>query len=261
MANSRNQSSLNPPMGECRIPARTCGPLGVWDQADPNVTTLLGDTPGSLGCNDYAGLGLLPQSSTPMLSCFCVASDGVPLAKAVRADSTAVADRKLAGEFSVSTEAINLLKAVETLRLKPYDDQTSTNIKNWVEGATIGYGHLIKKGDWDRYKDGITETCASDLFNGDLGPFVATVRSSITAKVTQNEFDALVILAYNIGSPAFSESSVVQLVNDPKAKTGYKDLESAWKAWDKSQGKVMKGLENRRQCEWNIYTQAIYQRW
>jgi putative chitinase len=54
VANSRICGSLNPPMGMVTVPARTCGPLGYNDQADPDVTSLLGDTPGSLGINDYA---------------------------------------------------------------------------------------------------------------------------------------------------------------------------------------------------------------
>lgn len=259
MAGSRLQCSLNPPMGECMIPARTCGPLGVLDQADPNVTTLLGDTPGSLGCNDYASIGLIPGASQRDPN-FSTAPDGVALAPAVTPD-TNIPARKPASDFSMSAAAMTLLKDVETLRVKPYDDQTSKVISVWVEGATIGYGHLIQKSDWDTYKNGITEADASTLFNSDMKPFVTTVQSSVTAKVTQNEFDAMVILAYNIGPGSFSGSSVVSLVNDPKAKTQYTDLEAAWKAWNKSQGKVMKGLDSRRQCEWNVYSKAIYKRW
>ena len=168
---------------------------------------------------------------------------------------------KAASSFSLSADATTLLKEVETLHLKPYDDQTSKDITDWVKGATIGYGHLIAKGDWDSYKNGITETQADTLFDADLAPFVSAVGDAITVHITQNQFDALVILAYNIGGPSFSGSSVVKLVNDPNAKTSYSSLESAWKAWNKSQGKVMKGLENRRQCEWNIYSQAVYKRW
>jgi uncharacterized membrane protein YgcG len=36
------------------VPARTCGPLGINDQGDPRVWSLMGDTPGALGINDYA---------------------------------------------------------------------------------------------------------------------------------------------------------------------------------------------------------------
>lgn len=37
-------------------------------------------------------------------------------------------------------------------------------------------------------------------------------------------------------------------VNDRKAVTGHVNLEAAWKVWNKSQGKVMKGLTKRRAC-------------
>lgn len=71
----------------------------------------------------------------------------------------------------------------------------------------------------------------------------------------------VVILAFNIDQQGFKTSSVAKLVNDPSALTGHANLEAAWKAWNKSQGKVMKGLNNRRACEWNIYTSALYERW
>ena len=38
----------------------------------------------------------------------------------------------------------------------------------------------------------------------------------------------------------------------------YPTLESAWKAWNRSQGKTSNGLINRRQNEWNMYNQGIY---
>lgn len=170
-------------------------------------------------------------------------------------------DRKNASELNISEQVLTLLKQIETLRLKPYDDQTGKETKVWTEGATIGYGHLIKKAEWNTYKDGILEFAANTLFQQDLSPFVTVIRSNITAKLNKNEFDALVMLAFNIGSVGFKGSSVAKLVNDAKAKTSYENLEAAWKSWNKSQGKVMKGLENRRLCEWKVYSQGIYERW
>lgn len=52
MANSRKPGPLQSPSGTSVIPARTPGPMGMFDQGDPNVTTALGDTPGPLGHND-----------------------------------------------------------------------------------------------------------------------------------------------------------------------------------------------------------------
>lgn len=45
----------------------------------------------------------------------------------------------------LSQSGKDFLKGVESLRLKPYDDQTSKEITSYVQGATIGYGHLIRK--------------------------------------------------------------------------------------------------------------------
>lgn len=166
-----------------------------------------------------------------------------------------------APRMSLSPAGRQLLREVEALFLYTYDDQTSKRTSVWVPGATIGYGHLIPKGQWDSYKNGITQGEAEALLDQDLAPFEAAVNAALSVKVQQNQFDALTILAFNIGAGSLARSSVIKLVNDPAARTSYKNLEAAWKSWNKSQGKVMKGLDNRRQAEWNIYSQGIYKRW
>lgn len=163
--------------------------------------------------------------------------------------------------LTLSARGVSLLKAIEDLALKPYDDQTGKDITDWVKGATIGYGHLIASSDWEKYKNGISEASASSLFSSDLAPFIRSVQSKVTASLKQNEFDALVILAFNIGDFNFSTSSVLKLVNDPTVITSYSNLEAAWKAWNKSQGKEVRGLNNRRQAEWDIYNKNIYKQW
>jgi type VI secretion system secreted protein VgrG len=130
-----------------------------------------------------------------------------------------------------------------------------------VKGATIGYGHLIRKKDWPRFRDGITQEEADLLFQADIGPYVDKVNEVITADLKQHEFDALVIFAYNIGEEGFATSSAAKLVNDPDASTPYPDLESAWKAWNQSQGKINRGLINRRAAEWDMYSRNIYRYW
>ncbi|MFZ1986720.1 MAG: lysozyme, partial [Desulfatitalea sp.] len=147
---------------------------------------------------------------------------------------------------ALSAKGIDLLKSIEELSTKPYDDQTGKAITNWVKGATIGYGHLIAKAEWETYKNGITESQALMLFKSDLAPYEKTVKTLVNLPLLQNQFDALVILAYNIGHSAFATSSVLKLVNDSAAATPYPSLEEAWLAWNTSQGKTMKGLTNRR---------------
>jgi len=168
---------------------------------------------------------------------------------------------KPAASFSLSTEAIDLLKAIEGLTTKPYDDQTGKDISRWVKGATIGYGHLITRRDWGKYKNGITRKQALALFEEDLAPYADKVKTSVIARIKQQEFDALVFLTFNIGLTAFGKSSVLKLVNNPVAKTPYTSLEKAWLAWNKSQGKYNRGLANRRKAEWNIYSKNVYEKW
>ncbi len=165
---------------------------------------------------------------------------------------------KPASTFGFSDKGIDLLKSIEQLSTTPYDDQTGKDITAWVEGATIGYGHLISNIEWPKYKNGITRGQALSLFNDDLIPYVNTVKTKVTASITQNEFDAMVILAFNIGQRAFTNSSVLKMVNNPNVKTTYQNLEDAWKAWNKSQGVINNGLINRRQAEWDIYSKGIY---
>jgi lysozyme len=176
-------------------------------------------------------------------------------------NTTAAIQRQLASGWFFSQAGMNLLEEAESLSLQPYDDQTGKPTTVWVPGATIGYGHLITQNEWSTYENGFQQADAESLLGHDLAACVAAVRSVITAPVSQNEFDAMVILTFNIGVPAFTTSSVSKLVNNPSAASAYPNLEAAWKAWDRSQGKVMAGLDRRRQCEWDVYANDLYRSW
>ncbi len=124
-------------------------------------------------------------------------------------------------------------------------------------GATIGYGHLIKP--CEDFRDGITEATATELLRRDIAVAERAVRDNITAPLSQNQYDALVALAYNIGVGAFAGSTVVRYVNNPDfISSRYPTLESAWRAWNRTQGKVSKGLIKRRDAEWRLFQNADY---
>nr|WP_251814070.1 hypothetical protein [Campylobacter jejuni] len=76
----------------------------------------------------------------------------------------------------LSNDGQNLLKNIEKLRLKPYNDQNGKEITSYVKGTTIGYGHLIGQNEWDLYKNGITLQEADKLFKSDLLPFENAVK-------------------------------------------------------------------------------------
>ena len=161
-----------------------------------------------------------------------------------------------------SDKALNLLKYVEELNLFPYDDQTGAAITTWCSGATIGYGHWISVDEWPHFCDGITKEDAEVLFLQDLSPTVVCIESNVHVPLDQNQFDALLILVFNIGVGSFRRSSLLKLINNPYCSgSNYPTKELAWKAFKKKDGVVNKGLENRRACEWNIWDRNIYKKW
>jgi GH24 family phage-related lysozyme (muramidase) len=158
-----------------------------------------------------------------------------------------------------SDKAMDLLKGIERLSLVPYDDQTGDQIDEWCPGATIGYGHLIRQGEWSQWGREITEEEAEELFLLDAEPMIYAVDISIQKDMEQCQFDACVILAFNIGAHGFATSSVAKILNGEH--THYQSLDEAWLAWNKSQGQVNEGLNNRRLCELRIFHDGIYERW
>ena len=165
-----------------------------------------------------------------------------------------------ASNMKISDNGINMLKRFEGsvkigVRHVIYDDKTGRPVNSDKElpaGATIGYGHLIKS-DED-FKHGITERQATEILRSDISTAERAIKDNITIPLSQNQYDALVSLAYNIGAKNFANSTVVKYVNDSNYhNTKYPTLESAWMAWNKSGGREMAGLTNRRQQEFNLF--------
>jgi len=167
--------------------------------------------------------------------------------------------------MQISDNGLNKLKQMEGAvkiagRHVIYDDATGRPIAPNAplpRGATIGYGHLIKSGE--NFTAGLTERAATELLRQDVRTAQRVVQNRITANLAQNQYDALVMLAYNIGAKNFSESTVVKYINNPGFHSAmYPNLESAWRAWNRYNGVVSNGLINRRQYEWNIYIHGTY---
>lgn len=111
---------------------------------------------------------------------------------------------------------------------------------------TIGYGHTggVKKGDV------ITETEAVELFDKDCDWAENAVNKALLGyDLTQNQFDALVSLTYNIGVEGFTNSTVVKRI-----KAGnYTGAAEAITWWNKIKGKVSRGLVARRNREKELF--------
>ena len=140
--------------------------------------------------------------------------------------------------MSVSNKGVDLICEFEGKRLAAYDDGVGV----W----TIGFG-TIKYPDGNRVKkgDACTLEQAKEYMRHDLIEFEHTVNSSVKVPLNQNQFDALVSLAYNIGSNAFKSSTLVKKLN-----TGdYRGASDQFNVWINAGGKRMQGLVNRRDRE------------
>ena len=140
--------------------------------------------------------------------------------------------------MSVSNKGVDLICEFEGEQLIAYDDGVGV----W----TIGFG-TIKYPNGVRVKKGDTCTLeqAKDYMRHDLIEFEHTVNSSVKVPLNQNQFDALVSLAYNIGSNAFKSSTLVKKLN-----TGdYQGAADQFDVWVNGGGKRIQGLVNRRDRE------------
>jgi lysozyme len=133
---------------------------------------------------------------------------------------------------TLSPAGLDALKAREGFSATPYADH---------KGRSIGYGHLMSV--FESYTS-ITREKAEELLASDVAWAVDAVNESISAPLTQSQFDALVSLAYNIGAGAFKRSTLVKRINayDPGAVAEFA-------RWNKASGQVHAGLVARRAAE------------
>lgn len=119
--------------------------------------------------------------------------------------------------MNTSLRGIDLIKRHEGLRLRRYKDAAGY--------ATIGYGHLLKRGEDYGV---ITEAEADALLAKDIQAAEAVVRRATAAELEQYEFDALVSLAFNLPA-AFKEGTNLHKKLNNRAK--YKTAVSEFGRW------------------------------
>ncbi|WP_313564406.1 lysozyme [Acinetobacter sp.] len=145
-------------------------------------------------------------------------------------------------EMHISPSGVDLIRNFESLRLNAYDDGVGV----W----TIGFG-TTKYPNGIRVKKGDTCTLeqAKAYKQNDLKSFEQTVNNTVKVPLNQNQFDALVSLAYNIGSTAFKNSTLVRQLNEGN----YKAAANQFNVWVNAGGKRMQGLVNRRAAERTLF--------
>lgn len=113
---------------------------------------------------------------------------------------------------------------------------------------TVGWGHVVLPQDQLKLGDKITEARATAFLMADI---VETERgiSSAMAKdhvvLTQNQFDALVSFAYNVGLGNLLSSTLWHKIK----VADYDGAAAQFDRWVYANGKVLRGLINRRKAE------------
>lgn len=145
-------------------------------------------------------------------------------------------------KYLLSDNGMKLLEQFEGLRLESYLDSAGI--------YTIGFG-TIKYPDGSKVKKGdkITKSQAKEYKLHDLKEFESTVNTSVKAPITQNQYDALVSLSYNIGSGAFKNSTLLKKLN----ASDYKGAAEQFLVWNKVNSKKVQGLVNRRETEKKLF--------
>ncbi len=141
--------------------------------------------------------------------------------------------------MKLSDKGINLIKELENFRSKAYLDTGGV--------ATIGFGTIkYPSGNKVKLGDVISMDKAIELLKFDVLRFEQAVNDFVTSNLKQNQFDALVSFVYNIGATEFKKSTLLKKVNiNPNDPT----IENEFKKWKYDNGKIIKGLENRRKKE------------
>jgi lysozyme len=141
--------------------------------------------------------------------------------------------------MKLSDNGIKLLKQFEGFEAKPYLDAAGI--------PTIGYGNTF-------YLDGtpvkmtdseITQEQGTNLMLNVLVKFENAVTELVHIPLNQNQFDALVLLVYNIGINAFKNSTLLERLNAGL----YKDAADQFDRWVYANKIVLKGLVRRRAQE------------
>ena len=151
--------------------------------------------------------------------------------------------------MKISDKGLKLIQEFEDFVSTPYQDSARV----W----TIGYGSTYypngkKVTKFDKPINRLyAETIQRNVIKNDFEPVINELLKNEIEKgfITQNMFDAIISLTYNIGVNGFKRSSVLRLL-----KQGDKqNAADAFLLWNMAGGKVLRGLVKRREKERKLF--------
>lgn len=135
--------------------------------------------------------------------------------------------------MAASQRLLDMIKRYEGFREHPYICPGGQ--------LTIGYGKAIKPGEYTS----ISRENAEILLRNTVASFERSIKKLVKVPLNQNQYDALVSFAYNVGAGNFKNSTLLKKLNAGDYKGAADELLN----WTRSKGKVLKGLVRRRDEE------------
>ncbi|WP_162996952.1 lysozyme [Mucilaginibacter kameinonensis] len=145
--------------------------------------------------------------------------------------------------MKIDKDGIKFISNQEGVRLKAYKDIVGV----WTIGIGCTYypdGTPVKQGDV------ITPAQCDELFSKVVSTYEKAVTTAIKVSLNQNQFNALVSLAFNIGTVGFGKSTLAEKIN---AGATLEEIRAAFNLWNKAGGKINSTLVKRRKDEADLY--------
>ena len=114
---------------------------------------------------------------------------------------------------------------------------------------TIGYGHVVRNDERERFTDGIDEATAEDLLRRDVETAERAVLRFIRVPLEDGQFDALGSFTFNLGAGALQRSTLRRKAN----REEHGAVPAEFGRWVFAGGHKLKGLVRRREAEAELY--------
>jgi lysozyme len=163
--------------------------------------------------------------------------------------------------MKLSPTGLDFIKGFESFVPYVYDDlvpPVKGKYREWdggpVKGTlTIGYGHTDAARHPLKIKQGlrITEAEARQILAVDISECEDDVERLVTKPLTQGQYDACVSFTFNCGAGSFK--NIAKRIN----AGNYAGARAAFDLYTKSKGKVLRGLQRRRDGEQVLWDSDI----
>jgi lysozyme len=131
--------------------------------------------------------------------------------------------------------------------IKHFEEYSPIIYKAAAGYGTIGFAHRIQPGE--RIQEPLLGEATERLLQQDVAPKAAAVNAHVSVPLFQGQFDAVVSWTYNLAEGALRSSTMPKKINAAR----HEEVPAQVMRWNRAGGKVLKGLERRREAEAALY--------